>query len=355
MKKNELFNILAILVTIYILLVHQVSTPQILFLLFILLGCEWFVGSEKHLRSSFFILEVVMFLAYWFYVAFDFSNGVIVSRIRPDVFAAPVVMENLQPYSPFAFLFNNVDMLIFLFFAIVGISYLFWKQKPPYASAFGLFALLTVALYVPTPIQTLWQTMSIFAFDRFMLFISPFMAFVMGWGLYVVSGSLQKRSRGRAAGSIVLLLFVVYCCGATGIIMVEETPESRVSFAYEELDGFDYIYSHVPYGSTVYSDYYTSRYFRQGYFSESDALKLPFYRSRTIRNVADIPSYQDFIIIPYSQFLEYGLKFSKGSELDQEGGTYPYLPSNETRSALSTNLAGKDKIYSSELIELYHV
>jgi len=355
MKKNELFNILAILVTIYILLVHQVSTPQILFLLLLLLGCEWFVGSEKHLRNSFFILEVVMFLAYWFYVAFDFSNGVIVSRIRPDVFAAPVVMENLQPYSPFVFLFQNIDMLIFLFFAIVGISYLFWKQKPPYASAFGLFALLTIALYVPTPIQTLWQTMRVFAFDRFMLFISPFMAFVMGWGLYVVSGSLQKRSRGRAAGSIVLLLFVVYCCGATGIIMVEETPESRVSFAYEELVGFDYIYSHVPYGSTVYSDYYTSRYFCQGYFSESDALKLPFYRSRTIRNVADIPSYQGFIIIPYSQFLEYGLKFSKGSELDQEGGTYPYLPSNETRSALSTNLAGKDKIYSSEFIELYHV
>ena len=149
--------------------------------------------GQKTPPEFIFILEVVMFLAYWFYVAFDFSNGVIVSRIRPDVFAAPVVMENLQPYSPFAFLFNNVDMQIFLFFAIVGIATSFWKQNPLCLSLWA-FALLTVALYVPTPIQTLWQTMSIFAFDRFMLFISPFMAFVMGWGLYVVSGSLQKRA-----------------------------------------------------------------------------------------------------------------------------------------------------------------
>lgn len=354
-KKNELFYILAILVTIYILLVHQVSTPQILFLLFLLLGCEWFIGSEKHLRSSFFILEVVLFLAYWFYVAFDFSSGVIVSRIRPDVFEAPLIIENLRPYSPFVFLFNNLDTLVFLFFAIIGIGYLCWKQKPAYATVFGLFALLTIVLYVPTPIQALWQTMTLFRFDRFMLLISPFMAFVMGWGLFTVSGYLQARVPIRAAGSIVLLLFVLYCCGSTGIIMMEISPESRVSFTYEELNGFNHISSYVPYGSTIYSDYYTTRYFCQIYFSESDTLGLPFYRGIYIRSVADIPSYHGFVIIPRKQFMEHGLAFSKESELDPGGGgTYPYLPSNETISALSNNLAGMDKIYSSEFTELYH-
>jgi len=354
-KKNHSFRALAILMTVYILLVHQVSTPQILLLLFLLLACEWFIGSEKHLWSSFFILEVVLFLAYWFYVAFDFSSGVIVSRIRPDVFEAPVIIGNLLPYSPFAFLFNNLDTLVFLFFAIIGIGYLCWKQKPAYATVFGLFALLTIVLYVPTPIQALWQTKTLFAFNRFMLLIAPFMAFVMGWGLYTASGYLQKKIPVRAAGSIVLLLFVLYCCGAVGIIMVEENPTSRVSFTSEELDGFDHIYLHVPYGSTIHADYYTTRYFSQSYFSESEALGLPFYRGRTIRNVMDIPSYQGFVIIPRKQFMEHGLAFSKGSELDPGGGgTYPYLPSNETISALSNNLAGMDKIYSSEFTELYH-
>lgn len=354
-RKKILFRAFAILVTTYILLVHQVSTPQILALLLLLLICEWFVGAEKHLQSSFFILEVVLFLGYWIYVAFDFASSVGETRLRLDVFDAPVIIESLHPYSPFTFLFNNVDTLIFLFFAIIGIGYLFWKQKPAYASVFGLFALLTIILYVPTPIHALWQTMTLLRFDRFMLLISPFMAFIMGWGLYTASGYLQKRTPIRAAGSIVLLLFVVYCCGAAGIITAEDSPELRVSFTSEELVGFDYIYSHVPYGSTIHSDYYTNRYFSQGYFSESDVLGLPFYRSGTIWNVMDIPSYQGFVIIPRNHFMERGLAFSKGSELDPGGGgTYPYLPSNETIPALFNNLAGKNKIYSSEFIELYY-
>ncbi len=354
-RKNVLFRAFAILMTIYILLVHQVSTPQILALLLLLLICEWFVGSEKHLQSSFFIFEVVLFLGYWIYVAFDFARSVGETRLNLNLLDTPVVIENLQLYSPFTFLSNSVDTLIFLFFAIIGIGYLFWKQKPAYASVFGLFALLTIILYVPTPIHALWQTMTLLRFDRFMLLISPFMAFTMGWGIYTASGYLQQRIPVRVAGSIVLLLFVVYCCGAAGIITAEDNPELRVSFTSEELIGFDYINSHVPYGSTIHSDYYTSRYFCQGYFSESDVLGLPFYRSGTIWNVIDIPSYQGFVIIPRNLFMERGLAFSKGSELEPGGGgTYPYLPSNETIPALFNNLAGKDKIYSSEFIELYY-
>lgn len=352
-RKNLLFRVLAILVTIYILLVHQVSTPQILFLLLLLVGCEWFVRSERHLRNSFFTFEIVLFLAYWFYVAFDFSSSVIITRIRPDAFEVPVVIESMQPYSPLTFLFDHVGGLIFLFFAIVGIGYLLWNQKPAYASVFGLFALLTIVLYLPTPIQALWQLRVLFRFDRFTLFISPFMAFVMGWGLYTISGYLQKRIPVRVIGLLLLLLFILYCCGSTGIIKGERSPEVRSSFTFGELDGYDHIYSHVPYGSTIYSDFYTSRYFCQEYFSRSDDLEIPFYRSQTIRDVTDIGSYQGFVIIPHSQFVGSGLAFSKGNDLNPEGGVYPYLPTNETISELSSNLMWMDKIYSNKFIELY--
>lgn len=354
-RKKVLFCVLAILVTVYILLVHQVSTPQILALLLLLLICEWVVGSEKRLQSSFFIFEVVLFLGYWIYVAFDFASFIGETRLRLDVYETPVVIESLQPYSPFVFLFNNVDTLVFLFFAIIGIGYLLWKQKPAYASVFGLFALLTIILYVPTPIRAIWQIMKLLRFDRFMLLISPFMAFTMGWGLYTVSGYLHKRNLVRAGGSIIILLFVAYCCGVTGIISVEGDPTSRVSFTSEELIGFDHINSHVPYGSTIHADEYTSRYFCWVYFSESDALGLPFYQSSTIQSITDISSSRGFVIIPRKQFIEYGLAFSKGGENEVGGGgTYPYLPSNETIAALFNNLAGKDKIYASEFVELYH-
>ena len=353
-KKSTRIHILAVLAIVYILLVHQVSGVQILFLLLLLLGCERFIGSGRHFQISFFIFEVILFLAYWFYMAFDFSRGVVVSRLRPDFFEAPAVIENLQPYSPFTFLFDHVSALIFLFFAIIGIGYLLWRQKPAFASVFGLFALLTIVLYVPTPIHALWQTMNLLRFDRFMLLISPFMAFIMGWGLYIVSGYLQKRIPIRAARLIVLLLFVVYCCGAAGVIKAEEDPGSRKSFYFEELLGFDHIYSHVPYGSIIYSDYFTSRYFRQSYFSGSDDLGLPFYRSQTIREVTDIPSYQGFMVITHNQFMIHGLKFEKGGEFDPDGWLYAYLPSSETIPTLSNNLEGKDKVYSSKFVDLYH-
>lgn len=353
-KKSMLFRILAILVTLYILMVHQVSTPQMLFLLLLLLSCEWFVKAEKRLQKSFLAFEIILFLAYWFYISFDFSRSTIITRIRPEVFEIPVVMENVQSYSPLTFLFNNVDVLIFLFFAIIGIGYLLWEQKPAYALVFGLFALLTIVLYIPTPLQTFWQTMALFRFDRFMLFISPFMAFAMSWGLYIASRYLQNRISTRATGLIVLLVFGVYCYGTVGVL-IEETPNSRYSFTSEELNGFNHIYSHVPYGSTIYSDYYITRYFSQGYFSESEALGIPFYRSSIIRSAVDIPSYRGFIIIPLDQFLEHGLTFSKGDDLNPEGGVYPYLPSDDSISALSVNLTWKNKIFSSRFIDVYHL
>jgi hypothetical protein len=351
-KKNILFSVLAILVTIFILLVHQVSTPQILFLLLLLIGCEWFVGAEKRIRNSFFLLEVIIFVAYWVYVAPAFVKYIDITRLNPEVFEAPV-FESAPSLGLIVFLSNNIDVLIFIFFAIVGIGYLFWKRKIVYAQVFGLFALLTIVLYVPTPLNSIWQTLTLFQFDRFVLLISPFMAFVLSFGLYTVSEYLQKKISVRVARSIVLLIFVLYCCGSVGIIKAE-APVERYSFTGEELNGFTFIDSYVPYGSNIYSDYYTTTYFSQNYFGESNSLGVPFYKSQTIKNVMALPLYQGYVIITYDQFLNHGLAFSQGSELNPNGGTYPYLPSKGTISALSNNLAGKDKVFSSEFIDLYH-
>lgn len=352
-NRNISFYSLCLLVTVYILLVHQVSTPMILFLLILLMACEWYVGSEKRLWSSFFVFELLAFLAYWFYVAYDFTNFVGVTRFSPEVFEAPVIMESVQQYSPLSFLSNNVDTVIFLFFAIVGIGYLLRKQKPAYALVLGLFSLLMMALYVPTPLTTLWQTMTLFRLDRFALLVSPFMAFIMSWGLFTVSRYFQKSIPIRVAGSVVVLIFVVYCCATLGIFNAE-SPGYRNSFTSEELDGFDDISSHVPYGSTIYSDYFTSRYFNLRQFSESDSLGIPFYQSYPIGNAMDLPSYRGFVIIPQRQLMRNGLTFREGTELDSEGGLYSNLPSDETIATLSNNLGGKSKIFSSEFIDLYH-
>lgn len=354
-SKNTLcFGLLAILISLYILLVHHVSTIQILSLLFLFLVCELFVGSNKIVSSKFIILITTLFLSYSQYAAFAFHEYIIRSRINTDLIDTPMIKEDTLAYSPLDFMINNVDMLIFLFFAIIAIGYILWRQKPKYAPVLALFALITIPLYAPSPLHALWQTMTVFQFDRFILLLSPFMVCVMSWGIYIILGYRTKFATKRVVLPIVLLLFLLFSCSSTGIIHSQSPSEERVSFNSVELNGFDFIAAHIPYESDIYTDYYTKRYFAGKKFSLSDALGLPVFNSRIIRDVNEIPSHHGYVLILLDQFINKGLRFSKGSELNPDGGLYPYLPSEESIAALSKSLEGNSKIFSSRAIELYY-
>ncbi len=350
-SKKLIFRGLAILFTIYILLVHQVSTPMIIALLLLLMVCELLIGPEKNLDYNLFAFVIVIFVAYWFYSAFNFIKDQIIPKLQPELFTAPVIQESavykIHGYSPVSFIFNNVDFLIFILFAIIGIGYVLWKQKPAYSAVFGLFALITLIMYIPNPLFTFWQVVEFLNFERYQLLISPFMAFVMGCGVYVMLGYSWKRVSLKTTSLIILLLFLLYCAGSIGIIEGDKIPSRRISFTSAELDGFDYVYKNIPYGSLLNSDYYTSRYFTEEYFSTAEDLKIPFYTTRIIEDVGDIPAYLGYIIITHRQFISRGLYLSEG------GHTYAYLPSSESVNKLTQSLTGKDKIFSSNAVNIY--
>jgi len=347
------YRSLAIIILVYILLIHQVSIILFILLLLLLLLCEWFIGSEKRLRKSFVIFTLILSLVYWFIVSFEFTKDLAMSRIRPDLYEQPIFMEYIATYSPISFLINHVEILIFLFFFIIGVVYLLRKQKPIYASVFGLFALFTVILYIPSPLSSIWQLSRLIPLNRFNLALAPFMAFVMSWGVYTIINFSIKKISINKIGSIVLIFFVLFCCGTTGMIAVVENPESRISFTNEELVGFNYIESKVPYGSRLYSDYYTRQYFNKFYFQESESLDLPFYTSLVIRDFNSLSDYNGFIIIPFHHFLKSGIYLSKGGEFNPEGGLVAYSPSDNSISTIINKLDLKDKLYSSEHVDLY--
>ncbi|NLV27959.1 MAG: hypothetical protein GXY48_12485 [Methanomicrobiales archaeon] len=353
-KKNFFTHFLVILVTMFMVLVHHVSTPMIITLLLILMACEIFIKSEKYIRNTFISFLIIFSLAYWFFRAIDFSHDIFIMRIKPDFFIEPVMVETIQEYSPTIFIMNNFSTLIFIFFAIIGICALFWYQKPLYATVFGLFGLISIILYVPTPLQSFWQTMNILGMDRFILLVSPFMAFIMGWGFLIVVQYIKSNMEIRKAGFFLFLIFLMFSIGSIGIMSNTDIVGTRYSYNYGELNGFDFFLSHIPYGSVIFSDYYTNRFFEKKYIQISNEYKIPFFNSNQIQEVSEISFYPGYLIITTKQFSDIGLMFSKGNELNQKGGNYPFLSTNESILLLNNKLHNKQKIYSNSYVDLFH-
>ncbi|MCD4807643.1 MAG: hypothetical protein K8R13_08780, partial [Methanococcoides sp.] len=331
------------------ILAHQVSIIQMVILMLFLLVCERIAGNKKYLSTNFFVLINITFIGYWFYGAYSFTRSVIESHIRPEYFETPVVKATVQSGNEWSFLVNNIDSSIFLFFALIGIGYILWKENKKYARVFSLFALSTLVLYTPNPIQLLWQSMVLFRFDRFMLMLAPFMSFVMSAGIFAFLYYLMSKNvKIRSAFMIVLVLFSIF--SFYSIISNAEdsnyfkSDTNRKYFIEEELIGYDHVSGHVPFGSTLHSDYETSRYFTQREFNESDALELPYYRSYMISAYDGIPDYEGYILIREKQFIDTKLAFEEGE----------YFPTSENQIQLYTYLQRNNKIYSNTAVDLYY-
>jgi hypothetical protein len=340
-NRQLIFKSLAILISVFIILVHQVSTPMILLILIILLFCEWIVSQQKYITINFTFLFISIFISYWLFYAYSFTSFLITSRLTPEKFETPsfIVLQHQTPAQ--IFFTNNVHMIIFLFFGIIGILFIL-RKKISYISVFGLFALITIFLYIPSPLQTLWQTIKLLRFDRFQLLIIPFMVLMMAWGIWVVLSYLkQNKISLKIISFIILLYFFIYSCSSIGLIQYEENPSIRFSFKADELVGFNFIQKNIPSDSYIISDYFSSKYFEQ------------FFFSTPITDIKRLSLFRGYFVIPKKQFLTNGLEFLKDDELNSEGGIYSYPPTIENVNNLYRDLYFTNQIYSSNSIEVY--
>ena len=196
-KKDKIsLKTLSVIVAIFLTLVHNVSLPQIVLLLILLFASEYIIGNGSYISKPFFLFLNVTFVAYWFFVAYLFVQRGLTPRLQSQFWdsivltagGAEVLQESLIS------LIGLLDKSIFLFFALIGIGFLLKNYKNNYASVLGLFAFLTLIFYVPNPLNTIWQFRVLFRVDRFMLLVSPFMAFAMGYGIYVFWNYMSKYS-----------------------------------------------------------------------------------------------------------------------------------------------------------------
>jgi hypothetical protein len=346
-ERRLIYRIFAILFSVYIILVHQVSTPMILMLLVILIVSEWLVSQQKYISTSFTVLLLSIFIGYWIFCSYSFTSNLIITRLNFESLSNPSLIispfQNAPLLDAYIFLINSADRLILLFFGIIGILYVIWKEKISYSYVFGLFALSTIILYIPSPLLTLWQTVTLLRFDRFQLLIIPFLVLIMAWGFWAaLKYFTRKNILKKAISGIFLFIFILYCCSSVGIIHYETNPTFRLSFNTDEIISMDLIIQKIPSDSLVFSDYFTNRYLYSHIDNEANL------------NPTNIAIKNGYFLIPKKQFLSQGLLLSSGSELTSEGGTYPYISTDENIHTLFTGLAVKNHLYSSNVYELYY-
>ncbi|WP_292393443.1 hypothetical protein [Methanoculleus sp. UBA303] len=347
-------RVLVVIMLVFILLTHQISTPMIIILLGLLFTLELLIHDEMHVNLVFLTVPVALFACYWIFVAHSFIWELL-PRTEPNLYKS-IVFAKVE-YLGLSFLVNRIDILLIVFFALLGALYLIWKQQPRYSIIFGILGLVAIFLNVPNILTTVFQFVEILRMDRFALLVLPFLALIMGVGMYIFAKFLSIRGcTPRWSGILLAALIAIYGIGSLGLVK-DEPDHIRYSFCEEEIAGFDHVLKTVPSGSSLHSDYYTWRFFARQKFNGSERLGLPhytipYYDNYWLQNTLESSGEQGYIILPQGQFLRNGLLLGSYDEFDPEN-LQPYLPTEGNVLNISRRLTIEDKIYSNYGVELY--
>lgn len=348
-QKKVIFKMLSLLMCLFIILVHQVSITQIVILIIILSLCELLINKKKYINSNFIFFLISLFLSYWIYTAYLFTRSILSNRVRPEYFEKIVLLSNIGSVDEWIYLLTNIHVSVFVFFAIIGIRSMLLSKKSEYFQVLGLFSLSMLILYIPSPLQTLWQFINLFSFDRFSLFLSPFMAISMGFGIFMYYKHFNPKLN-RIYSIVPLFLFLLLT--ATSLLYsISDSHDLFINsgdayFNEREVQGLNYVSNHVKFGSEIYSDYAVNRYFIQEDLNYSN-LTLPYFISIGVNPIELFDNSSGYVFLREEQLSKKGLKFENKDHVTLYRNTPPNIHN------LYRTLAKTNRIYSNSAITLY--
>jgi len=353
-----MFHVLAVVTVIFLTLVHHISSLQFIVVLLLIIICELIAHSGFYLKQTILPLFFALSMTYWIFLAFPFVQDYLMNRLNPELVSNLAIMQSSHPLLGWSFILDQLDILVMMFLVIIGIGYTLAEQHPTYPTyikGISLLSLIGLVLLAPTPLQTVWQVIGLFGFDRIIFFLIPFVVMSMGFGLVILSAYLIKQRWGlRAAQVTVVVLISLYGIGSLGFFDEDERYFPRKFFDEQELEGFQHVLEKTPRGTDLYSDYPTVNYFNFKRISDSDRLGLPYYNSYMIQNTSDLGSRRGCILYAQGCFLTKGLYFGMGNELDPSNLQY-YPSSAENRELLHNSLDANNKTYSNSGLEIFTV
>ncbi len=321
---------LIFLVTIFIILVHQVSILQILLLISIFILCELTLSKKRYFFSGILLFIILPFISYWVYTSESFLDWFIIARVNLNYFDIGTKISQTSIMNPMelAILYvqNNLYLSIFIFFALIGIGYILYLQKPQYFSVVALFTLVVLILYIPNPLFTSDTLSRMYRIDRFWILLSPFMALAMASGIYWVNK--LNQSRNRVAFGVITIIFTIFVVFSLQNPVMEITSkEGRLYFTEEELRAFNFVSEKIPYGLEIFSDSEASKFVKKNYFSLTKDLNLPFYEVSELKNMRWIPTFNQYIIFRDAKYQDGKLIFFG----EDENSRIDYISNQQNR------------------------
>ena len=354
-SKWRSFYVLTLLFSLYLILVHQVSILQILVILFLFLLIEVIINDYFAIRTRIIAFIIITFSTYWIFTSFFFTNLIIQTADSTSVPALARMRSGIVMGNEYNFLTENISTAIIIFLLLLGAGYLCWAYKSKYPSVIGLFALIVSPLYFPGLLTASGGAMISLRMDRFMILFSPFMAFAIAIGFFVLLRMLIENKYTRKIAIVFGLVIFSYLC--LSALLGSNAGDSndlpsdldRVYFNEPELNAFDFVPNFIAYNSTITSDKYASRMFEQPFFSKTKALNLPSYSTTSSFESTDFMSFNDGFFILRNQGLEEkGLIFYAGNT--EYGDFFDPLP--ETLEKFYQMTDHSQKIYDNRNVSI---
>jgi hypothetical protein len=319
-SKWRSFSVLTILFSLYLILVHQVSIIQIIFLLIIFVGLEVLINDYYAIKTKIITFIIITSTTYWLFTSFFLTSVILQTVDSATVPKLSETMSQINPGNEFIFLENNITTAIIIFFVIAGTGYLCWAYKSKYPAIIGLFALITSPLYFPSPLTASAMAMITFRIDRFSLLISPFIAGVLAIGMLILLSTLNRNAYAKKVAIVLgVVLFSYLCFSALTVENASDSldiapHESRAYFTEPEMYAFGFIPQFAAPNSTITSDKFAFRMFEKRWFSGTEALGLPSSFTTFKLQSTDIFTYEGgYFILRDDELKRSGLLFESKS------------------------------------------
>jgi len=336
---------------VFTVLVHQVSILLIIFLLCIIALVELIGGFEKYISYSLLFITVAFSTFYWFFMSFLFTRMLIQSRVYSLGLDAPTFILPTISFSVSNFFLNNLTPQILLFFAIIGIGYIFVRNRSSYLWVVAAFSIVALLMYLPTPLSSIYQISIILGIKRFPLLITPFIAAIMGLGIIFFTYFLiNKKVSPRVISIILVSIVILYGLSSTGLFK-SDLSAGRQSFDFDEVSALNFGYQYIPYGSTISTDYYYARYFDVPLFSLTEKFSFPYYNSELISDLPALSTENGYVIFPHKVFLDKGLRLGVSNEAIANPMNDVY-PTTENVIFVNGFIDSNNKIYSDSSVEI---
>ena len=288
---------LEIIIFVYIILVHQVSIYQILFvcLIAIIITYIWY---HKWYCIPELILCCIVTAAYWIYTSLSFLSVVIVTRLdffedRVASYVSPSVGVKETTYS---YLIANIHLGLILFFVLVGIIYMISQtdnKKNSYIKSIvvvGILGLIFTIIYFPSPLTLSYAFSNLFRMDRLQLILTPLYAILTVIGIVFFQNYIKDSNAKKIISiSIFILCFVIVgvaTIGSYADFSIGDNQNERRYFIDDELASFSYINSYIQYGEELSSDHFVQKYFSGKMEIAFSQLSLPYYVARNTNTIA---------------------------------------------------------------------